>query len=253
MSQDREAASHGDQGEPEKPPAAGRVEALDAAGRRAVDAGDYAAARSAFERVLALCRDQGDQHGILYALFHVAWVMRFGQGEVAAARPLLEEALAIARTLDDPRSVGSALGNLGDIALDEGDFLAATRLFQESLVLLSSITRDAGTNGATLEGLAMAAAGQEQWVRALRLFGAATALREAEGCPQTQPAVVARFARLLGPARVGLGADASASAEAAGRAMSLDQAIAYALEVVELRPPSAAAGRAGPARRRRRC
>jgi tetratricopeptide (TPR) repeat protein len=203
--------------------------AFDAAGRSAVEAEDYAAARAAFERELALRRALGDRPGVVYSLFHVAWVLRFGQGEVAAARPLLEEALAVARDLGDPRYVGSALGDLGDLALDEGDFAAAERLLAESLALLSQITRDAGTNGALLEGLAMAAAGQGRWARALRLFGAASALREAAGVPQTQPAVVARFARLLTPARTALGAEAAVAAETQGRALSLDRAVEEAL------------------------
>lgn len=87
--------------------------ALDAAGRRAVDAGDYAAARTAFERELALRREQGDKPGTVYALFHVAWVLRFGQGEIAAARPLLEEALAITREVGSPLHIGAALGDPG--------------------------------------------------------------------------------------------------------------------------------------------
>src|SRR5262245_61517017 len=98
---------------------AAEVQNFDAAGRRAVDAEDYAASRAAFERELALRREIGDRPGVVFALFHVAWVMRFGQGEIAAARPLLEEALAVARDLDSPLHIGTALANLGDLALDE--------------------------------------------------------------------------------------------------------------------------------------
>lgn len=201
--------------------------ALDAEGRRAVDKEDYAAARDAFERELALRRRLDDVPGTIYALVHVAWVCRVGQGDHAAARPLLEEALAIARERS-PWHVGVVLANLGDQALAEGDGRTAGRLLRESLPLLASDTRDAGTIGAMLEGLAMAAAGERQWTRALRLFGAASALRDAAGVPLAQPAVVARFARSLAPARAALGAEAGV-AEAAGRSLTLDQALAEAM------------------------
>jgi hypothetical protein len=130
--------------------ASAELAALDAAGRRAVDAEDYAAARAAFARELELRRALADRPGVVYALIHVAWVMRFGQDDAAAARPLLEEALTIARTLESPRHVGAVLGELGGLALDGGHFATAARLFAESYALLGPLTRDAGTNGALL-------------------------------------------------------------------------------------------------------
>ena len=215
---------------PESPDQAIALEAdaLDTAGRRAVDAEDYVAARAAFEQELALRQQLGDQPGVVYALVHVTWVRQVGLGETTGVRPLVDEALVIARDLDSPLLIAVAVGHLGGLALDEGDGATADLLLKESYALLVPITRDAGTNGALLESLAMAAASQGQWARAVRLFGAASALREAAGIPQTHPAVVARFERYLAPARAALGAEA-AVAEAQGRALDLDQAIAYAL------------------------
>lgn len=215
------------------------AQALEAAGRRAVDAADYAAARTAFAQELALRRRLGERGAIIYGLFHLAWVLRFGQGQFVAARVLLEEALALADDLDSPLHLGAAYGDLGDLALDEGDYAAATRLLTESLIRLTPLTRDAGTNGALLEGMALAAAGQGQWRRALHLFGAASALREAAGIPQTQPAVVARFTKHLAPARAALGPEAARAAEAQGRGMDLDQALAYALMAADDDPVTA--------------
>ncbi len=223
---------HRDDDEPTPAAMATQAAALDVEGRRAVDAEDYAAARVAFERELVLRRELGDTTGIIYGLVHVAWVCRVRQGDAAAARPLLEEALAIARE-HSPQHVGVVLGSLADQVLSEGDFASADQLTRESLALLVSITRDAGTMGAILEGLAMAAAGQGEWVRALRLFGAASALREAAGMPQVQPAVVARFDRYLGPARAALGTAAARAAERQGRAMDLNQALEEALADVD--------------------
>lgn len=154
------------------------AEELQTAGRRAVDAEDYAAARAAFEQELALLRALGDTPGTIYALVHVAWVLRVGLGDVTAARPFLEEALAIAHERS-PKHIGAVSWNLGDQTLSEGDFATADRLLRESLAEGARITPDAGTMGGALEGVAMAAAGP--WARALQLFGAASALREAAG------------------------------------------------------------------------
>ena len=214
------------------------ADAFQDAGRRAVDAEDYAAARAAFALELELRRAMDDVPGVIYALVHLAWVLRIGLDEVAAARPLLGEAVALAheRSLEH---VGAVHWNLGDQALSEGDVATAERLFREAGAPLSRTTRDPGTNGALLEGLAMAAAGQGHWERALHLFGAACGLRAAGGVPQVQPAVVARFARHLAPARDALGPEAAATAEAQGRALDLDQAIAYALTAASDEPDHA--------------
>src|SRR5439155_15573929 len=77
----------------------------------------------------------------------------------------------------------------------------------------------------------------------LRLLGAVGALRAALGLPLF-PQWRVSFAPAIARARAALGAAAAAAAEAEGRAMTLEHAVAYALE-----PPAApapGAGRAAP-------
>ena len=82
---------------------------------------------------------------------------------------------------------------------------------------------------ACLSGLAGVASAQDQAERAVRLFGAVEALRE------TVPAAVAHVhqveqARDMCAARAQLDARAFTAAWTEGQAMTLEQAIAYALE-----------------------
>ncbi|HJZ48754.1 MAG TPA: hypothetical protein VKE41_16365, partial [Roseiflexaceae bacterium] len=68
-----------------------------------------------------------------------------------------------------------------------------------------------------------------QPAQVVRLFGAATRLRDATGSPPLPDEHIA-YDRLLAAAREQLGEDAFAAAWAAGRAMTLEQAIAEALD-----------------------
>jgi hypothetical protein len=80
-----------------------------------------------------------------------------------------------------------------------------------------------------LEGLAGVAGAQGEPVRAARLLGAADRLRVAIGAP-LPPGERADYDHTVDAARTQMAPDAFAASWAAGRAMTLEQAIAYALE-----------------------
>ena len=80
-----------------------------------------------------------------------------------------------------------------------------------------------------LEGLAAVAGEQGQPDRACRLFGAAAALRKTGGWP-LEPVYQSEYQRQVAALRDTLGEKAFAAAWAEGQAMTLGQAIAYALE-----------------------
>ena len=110
--------------------AATRAEALDTAARHSIDEGDFAAARAAFDALLALQQEQNDTEGTVLQMIHVTWVQRTGQQEYAAARRLLDEALALAGDLPVSDAVRA---HLADLALDEGDAPRAQALVQSLL------------------------------------------------------------------------------------------------------------------------
>ena len=84
---------------------------------------------------------------------------------------------------------------------------------------------------ACLEGLAAVAGGQGQAARAARLAGAAAALREELGAP-VAPGDRSWYEPAIAHARAALGDAGFTAAQSEGRAMTLEQAIAYALEAI---------------------
>jgi non-specific serine/threonine protein kinase len=114
------------------------------------------------------------------------------------------------------------------VVLSQGAYERATALLEEALLL----SRDIGTRellALGLESLAWVAAASGQSRRAARLCGAAEALREVLGVPLS-PAQRTGHDQAVQAMRATLGEEAFAAAWAAGRALSLEQAVALALE-----------------------
>jgi len=119
------------------------------------------------------------------------------------------------------------LVSLGDVAAEQGDRGSAGAWYRESLV----ISRELGERTRIpriLESLAVMAALDGDAPRALRLAGAAASLRDELGLPLT-PAQHARIDGALGAVQWGFDEEARNDAWQAGRAMSFDEAIDYAL------------------------
>src|SRR5437667_2425112 len=97
-----------------------------------------------------------------------------------------------------------------------------------------SISREIGAKqpiAISLAGLGAVACTAQQPVTGVRLLGAAEAMLEAMGAVQ-DPVDRAEYEQGLAAARVQLDEEAFAKTWAEGRAMSMDQAIAYALDQV---------------------
>jgi hypothetical protein len=154
--------------------------------------------------------------------------MAFEQGDYGAARAFSEEGLSIFRALGNREGAAAILMNLGGVTREQGDYAAARSLFKECL----AIFRDLGQREGIIQGLgglAVAVAAHGQPERAARLFGAAEGLREGIGAPLPR-ADRAKQDRSITAVRAALGEEAFAAAWAGGRAMSLEQAVAFALE-----------------------
>jgi hypothetical protein len=117
---------------------------------------------------------------------------------------------------------------MGNAAHRQGDYATACAFYEKSLTIRRELGDERGVIEC-LEGFAHAACAQGQGERAAQLFGAAEALREAIGAPL--PSIDrADYDRSVAAARVVLGEEAFLAAWAAGRAMTMEQAVAYALE-----------------------
>jgi len=155
------------------------------------------------------------------------------QGDNARARRLLEDGLRTFREtggIAEPATlltqIATPLHHLGLLARSEGENDRAISLLRE--VLAEQQKRgDVQGIARSLEGLAgvMLARGPEH---SARLFGAAEALREVIGAPRW-PADKAVYESDIAKAREAVGDDAFAAAWSAGRTMSVDEAVEFAL------------------------
>ena len=227
---------------------------------------DPTAARALYEESLTLSRQLGDPWVIAFPLTSLAH-LALHEGDYATARARGEEALAMRRQLEDAWLIAVSLTSLGAVARCAGDDEQAAKLYEESLALhrevgnksgiawalhdLAYVARRRGEHrraasllteslqlaqemgerqriAACLAGLAGTAAAAGDPRRAARLSGAAEALLAATGV-QLDPAARADLDGSVAAVRAALGEEAFAAAQAAGRALTPEAAIAEAL------------------------
>jgi predicted ATPase/class 3 adenylate cyclase len=195
---------------------------------------DWKRMEAAAEESLALSQELGNTIHIAAGYRQLGRVAMH-RGDYSRARACFSEDLTRTRLLGDVEGVAIALGNLADVAIQEEDYPRAQALCAERLALARKMGHQWHTVH-TLERLVMVALAQQQAERAVRLFGAVQACRDstgdafgvqawrvATGSPHVDEQSIA-------PARAILGEDAFEAVLQEGRAMSVEQAIAYALE-----------------------
>ena len=153
---------------------------------------DYASARSLHEQSLAVLQEAGNKTGIAYGLYYLG-LMTDTDGDHAAAVSLFKQSLTMHREAEDSLGTYMCLAGLGD------------------------------WTGVRTE------LSPDQRERAVRLLGAATLQFEVMGFV-LRPRDRHRYEHGLALARAQLGDEAFEKAWAEGRALSIEQAIEYALE-----------------------
>ncbi|MGI8551126.1 MAG: ATP-binding protein [Dehalococcoidia bacterium] len=196
-------------------------------GLLAMNRGQTVDAGRLHEESLTMARELGDK-GLIAASINNLGRLAALRRDFAAARSMYEESLAIARALGTKNGIATELGLLGDIARQQGDFASARRYFSESLTLFY----EAGNrhDGALcLLGLALLAAAEGKPEQAAQVLAASAALREALHAPL--PVMYqAEYDRGVVRLSASLGEEDFRAAWAKGRVLSLEQAVAYALE-----------------------
>jgi tetratricopeptide (TPR) repeat protein len=190
--------------------------------------GDIGRAREFLEEALALSRKSGDPWSIAGILTHLGDTF-LRQGDLERATAVSEEAAAMLRELKYRDFLADALDNLGWAALLQGDTERAKAIYAESLELRGELGDELLITN-TLQALASTAAALGEAERAARLFGAVEMLNEAMGAP-LEPGEMALQEPYLAAARSRLDEAAWQEAWATGRAMTLEDVVAYALEV----------------------
>jgi tetratricopeptide (TPR) repeat protein len=202
--------------------------------------GEHGRARACWEESLALARTLGNTWGaqslIAIVLTNLASAAA-EQGDYERARPLAEEGLATARAIGHQRWSAYALKDLGRIALAQGNYTQAQVRFEESM-LLGWEWGDTREVVESLENMALLvytqAQDSEATPRAMRLFGAAAALRDVLNAPLLPmlPNFDSRIASTLAALRTQGDPTTWTAWWGEGRAMTLEQAMAYARDGV---------------------
>lgn len=150
------------------------------------------------------------------------------QGDLDRATQLLDETLTFSRERGASHGVANVLRTMAMHACRGGDVERATALLDESLRLFHGLA-DAPCTWNQLVLVAHVATMAGHHARAALLLGAADVQQHTSGMV---PLVVTRAVHqdTITAARAGLGNEAFEAAWAEGRAMTLDQAVAYALE-----------------------
>lgn len=235
--------------------------------------GDYQTAAELAGRGLRLLRAAGDRRGVATAL-NLLGLVAHHRGQFDAAWAYLSETLQLGRQLGDRRMMAVALNNLGSIALYRKDYESAWGLFHEALAiqrrlgnrrseanLLSNLgdaargmgqqalsgemhrqalaarvaMKDGPGIATSLLNLAYLAVAAGQLERAAVLLGAGERVRQDVGMALPSSGE-AEYQEHLHAVREGLAPPVFAEAWARGRAMTDEEAVAYALSGREPSP-----------------
>ena len=187
---------------------------------------DHALAGSLLDESLATARASGDPWAVAMALNNYGDMTR-ARGDYQRAGALYEESLAFFREHGVGGAIGSVLHNLGYVNLHRGEYERAEASFAEALAHFRMMADEPG-RAECLTGLACVLSVQGHAARAAHLFGAAERAFERLGTSPS-PHNQADAERHLASTRAAIGEDAFTAARDEGRAMDLEQAVAYAL------------------------
>ena len=205
-------------------------QALQPLGMACLGVGDIEAARRYLEEAVDRARELAEPRSVAAAINALAQFKRV-QGDLAGAEPLFEHFLALARELHDRESVAIGLLNLAMTLVDLRRAPRARPLLAEAAAIAQE-TRSKQVGQSLLEATAGLASLRQEWELCARLYGAAEA-EAARTNLRRDPADDAFLARRVEAAMAALGTDAFAGAEAGGRQLAYEEALASAREWLE--------------------
>ena len=192
-----------------------------------LNTGDLPHARALAEEALATQREIGRTPYLALILNRLGDIARM-EAQPERAIDYYHEALALYRELGEKQDYPATLHNLGYAMLAQGDVAQAHALFVETV----SLQQGQANRGGVVEGLtglAAVASLQGQAEPAVRLLGAVEAAATATGIVRW-PAEHYEWQRYVAATQTQLDAATWARAWAEGQAMTLEQAVAYALQ-----------------------
>jgi predicted ATPase len=214
----------------------GEAYALGMVGFVALRLNELDRAARVLEEALEGLREHEDAWGSAQVLNYQA-IVPLRRGECQRAAGYAEEALALTRETGDRLAGNISLYLLAQAAWAMDEHERAARYLRESLVLASQLAEKVDS-AYCMQGLAAVAGARGEPRRVARLLGAAEALLEAAGLVLYAQVNNEPHQRAVSAAREELGERAWKEARDEGRAMSFEEAVAYALGEDEALPPA---------------
>jgi predicted ATPase/DNA-binding SARP family transcriptional activator len=189
--------------------------------------GDLERAVTLLEESMQLFRERDDKLGLAWCQINLGLAV-CARGDTARAAKLTEEGVTLLQELGAGADSAIGLCNLGWMALLQEDPGRAAALFEESL----DLAWDTGLHPivlTTLEGLACVAGAEGERQRAARLWSAAQTLQNVMTIPRDKDWLAEADARISVVCSA-MDEQSWEQASSRGRAMSLDEAVAFARE-----------------------
>jgi len=198
---------------------------LERMGLLAAAADEHAASQAALQEALDLARELGDQASEA-SILHQLGLLASRKSDLAGARSFLEKSVELRRMVGRRDEASMPLTFLAAVALLQSDVETARPSIVESLQIGRAL-RDRRAAW-SLDVLAWLTAFEGHAERALQLAGAGAAMHEASG-NRPPAAWIASVTPAVQRAREALGEPRAQAAWEAGRRMSFDDALEFAL------------------------
>ena len=196
----------------------------------AMSIGKYEQARAMLDEALPLLRESGDPYRIAMALNYKGDLARC-ERDYQQAQTAYEESISILRKIDAVGDLASALQNLGHTCLHLGDVERAKALFSESMTMRQEQGNRTGVTECLL-GFAALVITAGLPAAGARLLVAAAAIG-GRHITSEWAATRMEYEHYLERVRDGLIETAFQAEQTIGQRLSLEQAVAYAQDVVK--------------------
>jgi predicted ATPase len=211
------------------------------AGVIAMTEGDPQKMKACSDEGIGHLKEAGAQWGVAMSSFG-AGIFAARQGNYAEAVSQFEASIPVFTELGDQHRINMAYSEIGHVKRRQGYFKQAKLNYHKTLLEWQRLGHRAAI-AHELECLAMIAKAEEEAQRAAILFGAAETLRESTGLPMT-PIERIEYERESNDLRANMDEATFTESWSEGRALTIQQAIAFALENEDKysAPPKAALG-----------
>lgn len=197
-------------------------------GQTAISLGKYDIAHFLLDESIALARQAGDPFRVAHSQNLLGDLARCEQ-RYSQAATFYEESIALLQEIGADRDVAASLHNLGHTCMHLGDIERAQALFAQSMTIQQAQQNTAGM-AECLIGFAALTVARGSPATAARLLAVLTATGWEQKAWEW-PATRAEYEQTLAHAHAQLTDEEFEAEQATGRALVLEQAVAYALNL----------------------